>query len=129
MKVVVITGLMGCGKTTLSKFFDKESTIIFHTDEYYRKCGFHREKVLDKIIEDVNKIKENYKHDIYNKNYKEKMIIIEGFLNKNDIDKCHNELHWYVFVSNFTVEESLSIRRDLRLTPDEYRELLDKNEF
>lgn len=76
MKVVVITGLMGCGKTTLSKFFDKEKTIILHTDDYYKKCGFHRERVLDKIIEDVNKIKENYK---YNNSYynDEKMIIIE----------------------------------------------------
>ena len=129
MKVVVITGLMGCGKTTLSKFFDKEKTIILHTDDYYRKCGFHRERILDKIIEDVNKIKENYRYNIYNENNEEKMIIIEGFLNKNDIEKCHNELHWCVFVSDFTVEESLSIRRDLRLTSDEYIELLDKNKF
>ena len=129
MKVVVITGLMGCGKTTLSKFFDKESTIIFHTDEYYRKCGFHREKVLDKIIEDVNKIKENYRYNIYNENNEEKMIIIEGFLNKNDIEKCHKELNWYVFVSDFTIEESLSVRRDLKLTPNEYKELLENNKF
>ena len=121
MKIFVISGLMGCGKTTISHLFDKNKTIVLHIDDFYRKSGFHREKVLGKIILEVENIKNNYKNI-------DKSIIIEGFMNKNDLEKCHS-LGWHVFISDFSIEESLSVRKDLKLTKEEYKKLLDENKF
>ena len=85
MKIIAITGSIGCGKTYISDMIKSLGYIVFDADKEVRK--FYKNKKF------LNIIKQNFpdvfKKGIFNKKELRELV----FNNKNELKKLENIIH------------------------------------
>tara|TARA_Y100000590_G_scaffold423239_1_gene528862 strand:- start:52123 stop:52713 length:591 start_codon:yes stop_codon:yes gene_type:complete len=92
MRLYVISGLIGSGKTTVSKLLQKKGFKYISADFEVKKILRTDNLVKEKLINRFNDIILNNKKDISFKKLKEKLL--ESNKNKNNIEKIiHNQFY------------------------------------
>ncbi|MBH44438.1 MAG: dephospho-CoA kinase [Gammaproteobacteria bacterium] len=92
MRLYVISGLIGSGKTTVSKLLQKKGFKYISADFEVKKILRTDNLVKEKLINKFNDIILNNKKDISFKKLKEKLL--ESNKNKNNIEKIiHNQFY------------------------------------
>lgn len=85
MKIIAITGSIGCGKTYISDMIKSLGYIVFDADKEVRK--FYKNKKF------LNVIKQNFpnvfKNEVFNKRDLRELV----FNNKNELKKLENIIH------------------------------------
>ena len=85
MKIIAITGSIGCGKTYISDMIKSLGYIVFDADKEVRK--FYKNKNFLSIIE--KNFPDVFKNGIFNKKELRELV----FNNKNELKKLENIIH------------------------------------
>ena len=85
MKIIAITGSIGCGKTYISDMIKSLGYIVFDADKEVRK--FYKNKKF------LNIIKQNFPNVFKNEVFNKKELREHVFNNKNELKKLENIIH------------------------------------